>query len=84
MRLFSKKIAQQSSDTIYHIQEEDWDKEIDLCSYLIAVPMHKQRTFEKAIGSSNTIRAEDYGRVIYAGAGELTKRTIEELLNKAA
>lgn len=77
---FAKKIARTSEDTVYHIKQEDWEQEIQTHSYLIAVPAHRQAAFEQAMKGNFTICAEDYGRVIYYGAGELTGSAIDKLL----
>jgi hypothetical protein len=81
MASFAKKIARQSRDTIYHI-EEMGAGDIDMYSCLIAVADHKREAFERVMNSKETIRAEDYGRVVYYGAGALTERAIEEILQQ--
>ncbi|MFW0778249.1 MAG: hypothetical protein ACN2B6_11105 [Rickettsiales bacterium] len=78
---FAQKIARQSDATIYHIEEAtDGDVDMDTRTTLLAVAPHKCTVFEKVMESNDTIRAEDYGRVVYQGLGVLSERAIQEIL----
>ena len=78
---FAQKIARGSNATIYHI-EETGEGDIDMFTILLAVAPHKRDAFERVIKSDEKIRAEDYGRVVYYGAGMLSKRSIDEILSQ--
>lgn len=79
MASFAKRIARASSDAVYYI-EETGGGEIAMYSCLLAVADHKRAAFERAMQEKRTLRAEDFGRVIYYGAGMLTDRAIDEIL----
>jgi hypothetical protein len=81
MRSFAKRIAHQSQDTIYCIHETG-DGDIDMYSCLLAVAPYKEEAFKQAMKGNEAIRAEDYGRVVYYGAGALTEESIQEILNQ--
>ncbi len=83
MASFAQKIARQSEATIYHI-EETGTGDVDMYTLLLAVPPHKCAALESVMESGDTIRAEDYGRVVYYGAGALTQRSIDDILSKDA
>lgn len=76
---FAQKIALKSQDVVYHL-EQTGSGDIDMYSILLAVPPHKCASFDRVLTSTDTIRAEDYGRVLYYGAGALTQRAISEIL----
>jgi hypothetical protein len=81
MRSFAQKLQMRSDDAIYHIEEKG-EEEIEYFSYLIAVPPHKTRAFEVAFEGDGTMVMEDYGRIVYYGAGILTKDAIDEILKQ--
>ena len=83
MALFADKIARQDASTIYYVRHNG-SGDIDMFSYLLAVPAHKQVGFNNAITEGGDVKLEDHGHLLYYGAGTLTETRIAELLQKQA
>lgn len=83
MVLFAERIAKSSESTIYHIRHNG-SGDIDMFSYLLAVPKHKQSSFDSAMAAGGDVRLEHHGHVLYYGAGALSAARIEEILRHSA
>jgi hypothetical protein len=79
MASYAQKIALQSDSFVYQLRL-DGEADIDYFTCLLAVMPHKQRLFEAALQRKDAFRAEDYGRVLYYGAGILSFEQAQQII----
>jgi|GEM_PF-3183453 len=79
---FTRKAGLKATDCIYQLTKEG-DGDIELFSYVLAVPMHKQKSFETALAGPQ-VNLQQFGRVLYYGAGQLTDAHVEAIVAEAA